>query len=169
MPAPRRISARAPARVAPDLHFVEGRVIGVQSHTGRHKMLLAPYPLTLSGIRERFTFSARRCELFDNLQRYITAARALSHPPLLQIISGSFVDDTEEPGDIDLANIVDSIDEEAMPLLFDPDFTKATYEIDAITVCLSDDALGNALALLRIGNYFSSRRDGLHRAYIWVI
>lgn len=142
----------------------------VQPARGRPAVLTSPFPMTLDGIANEFCFSDRRKELFGGLKRYVEAVRSLPSPPMIQLIGGSFLDNVDEPGDIDLANIVMHVDDAAMPLYFDKSFTLKYYGIDPITIVISDDIERTFISLLRISAFYSHRRsDDGARGYIFLV
>lgn len=153
-------------RENPRLDFVDGIIPAVQAHETSSILSTAPFPLTLREIAVRFCFTDRRRELFEGLSRYQQAIAALPHPPIMQILTGSFLDDCEAPGDIDIANIVETVDIEAMPLYYDRPFTRRTFGIDASTLHLTGDAAKDSLSLFRLAIYYSGSRDGRQRATV---
>lgn len=118
-------------------------------------------------MRERFCFTPRRRQLFEGLTSYLARTAALGNPPALQLLGGSFVDDKPDPNDVDIANIVDAVPAEAMPLYYDRPLILRTYGVDPLTLPLSGKSLRDGTALIRIACYYSYRReDGRQRALI---
>lgn len=145
------------------------RILPVQKGRGKMALSVSPFVVTLEHIAENFLFSDKRKILYAGLSDYIGATRNCRHPPLLQFISGSFLDDVLEPGDIDVASIVENVDEEAMPLLFDKAFTLARFQVDPIAITLRGDAAQDLFSVMRLAAFYSCRPvDGLARGFLCI-
>lgn len=144
-----------------DSHFISEKRAGLCS---------SPFPMSLEDIGTHFCFSAKRRQLFKGLSDYVDAVRSLKAPPILQLISGSFLDRCDSPRDVDVANIVESVEEAGMPLYFDKRFTLERFGVDPLTIVRGGDAQRDALAMLRLSTYYGCRRlDGGQRGFIWLV
>ena len=132
-------------------------------------MLIAPYPVSLDDIRQRFCFTDRRADLFGKLEQYVQRTRTAEVTPIAQFISGSFVEDKEGPGDIDIANILPPGPDGEFDLYHNRKLLRATYELDVLTLGCGATAL-DVVSLVRLGTYYSARKDsgGRQKGFLWL-
>lgn len=142
---------------------------GVQDLREQNTVLVAPFQASLDEIERAYAFNPHRAALFAKFRAYCTQLQATGCRPLLTIIGGSFLDEVEEPGDIDIAHILCGVPTEAIPLLLDKEFIRKRFIMDVMAVTVEKLGMRQALQIMRVANYLSCRRDGKHRSTIALI
>ncbi len=100
----------------------------------------SPFPVSITELVNLFGKTEARKTILDGFLRYRTALRHAGLTGGVQWVVGSFVEQKDSPGDIDVLTIFD-IDEEcefkiidSNSELFDPGTTKNLYQVDAYFV-----------------------------------
>jgi hypothetical protein len=159
-----------PVPLKMDLSHAGGRVLPVQDPAGTWGLQISPFVVTLDHLEAQFCFSERRKRLFAGLSDYIRLTRSTRHPPLLQFVSGSFIDDEPDPGDVDVASLIQRVDEESMPLFYDKAFTLGRFGVDPLVFVLGDDPARNCLSVMRLASLYSRRKqDGMQRGFLCLV
>jgi hypothetical protein len=106
--------------------------------------LYSPFAISITELVTRFGRTEVRKELLDGFLRYRAALRKAGLRQAVQWVDGSFVEQQESPGDVDVVTIFDMDEEEAFqimdahPVLFDGPTSRAMYKTDANFVSWRD-------------------------------
>ena len=158
-----------------------GVIPPIQPGQPGHSPNRSPYFSTLTTLIDRFSLSPERVSILNGLFAYRSALHGLGLIEGFQWLDGSFLENIEDqetrpPKDIDVvtyfhlpAGVTQLLLHQKAGSLFDNDYVKKTYQVDAFLAILGEPV--NAASISRSTYWYSMwshRRDGMWKGFVQI-